>query len=80
MPEGQLRIEVIADTGAPFVVMFEPTGMTYELAGGERMFADVTEVIINRIEVANIAGGISITAPGPVTTRDSDGKELHRLN
>ena len=75
-----LRIEVVADGDAPFIAMFEPTGMTYSLAGGERMFADVYEVVNAEIVIANIKGGISISAPGPVVTRDTDGNELHRLN
>jgi hypothetical protein len=75
-----LRIEVVADVDAPFTVMFEPTGMTYDLAGGERMFADVEEVVTDEIVIANIKGGISITSPGPVRTRDSNGNILHSLN
>ena len=80
MSERWLRIELVADDDAPFTAMFEPTGMTYSLAGGEHMFADVSEMIVAEIVIANIKGGISITAPGPVVTRDSEGTELHRLN
>jgi hypothetical protein len=75
-----LRIEVQADDDAPFIAMFEPTGMTYNLDAGERMYADVSQAVTNEIRIINWKGGISIWAPGPVITRDRDGNELHRLN
>lgn len=80
MSKRLLRIEVLADDDAPFVVMFEPTGMTYELAGGDRMYADVSKMIAHEIRIINWNGGVSIWAPGPVTTRDASGSELHQLN
>jgi hypothetical protein len=80
MAERCLRIEVVADHDSPFTVMFEPTGMTYDLAGAQRMFAEVEELVIDEIVIVNIAGGISITASGPVQTRDGDGKILQQLN
>ena len=80
MTDPWLRIEVEADDDAPFTAMFEPTGMTYDLAGGERMFADVSQENARIIRIVNWSGGISIWAPGPVITRDSQGVELHRLN
>lgn len=79
-PEPFLRIKLTADGDAPFTVMFEPSGMTYDLGGGQYMLADVVDPFSNELEIANWHGGVSIWAPGPVITRDADGKELHRLN
>ena len=82
-----LRIESLADEGAPFVAMFEPTGMTYNLAGGERMFADISGAALLEdtsrmpiFRVVNWEGGISIWAPGSVITRDAESHKLHELN
>ncbi|MDT4944148.1 MAG: hypothetical protein QOH14_881, partial [Pseudonocardiales bacterium] len=47
---------------------------------GQRMFADVSHVVLPEIRIVYWKGGISIWAPGPVVTRDGDGNELHRLN
>jgi hypothetical protein len=81
MPDPWLRIKVEADAGAePLVAMFEPSGMTYDVAPGEHMFADVAEPVTNDIQIISWTGGISIWAPGSVVTPDSDGAELHRLN
>lgn len=73
------RIEVEANHDAPFTVMFEPTGMTYELAGGEKMFADVARPHAAAIHIINWNGGISIWPPGSAITRDRNEVELHRL-
>ena len=75
-----MRIKLTADGNAPFTVMFEPSGMTYELAAGEGMFADVIEPFTRELEVVNWQGGISIWAPGAVVTRDADGRELDPPN
>jgi hypothetical protein len=75
-----MRIRLTADDAAPFTVMFEPSGMTYQLAGGEGMFADVLDPFSSELEVVNWAGGISVWAPGAVITRDAEGNELDRLN
>ena len=63
-----LRIELVANGDAPFVAMFEPTGMTYDLAGGERMFADILRQDTADFQIVNWNGGISIWSPGPVLT------------
>jgi hypothetical protein len=78
--ESWLRIELEADEDAPFTVMFEPTGMTYDLAAGQRISADVLHRVTRDIRIVNWTGGISVWAPGPVITRDADGNELHHLN
>ncbi len=75
-----LRIKLTADGRAPFTAMFEPSGMTYELAGEEFMFADVIDPFGRELEIVNWPGGISVWAPGAVITRDADGNELDRLN
>jgi hypothetical protein len=63
-----LRIELVANGDAPSVAMFEPTGMTYDLAGGERMFADILRQDTADFQIVNWNGGISIWSPGPVLT------------
>ena len=68
-----MRIHIAADHDAPFTAMFEPEGMTYELAGGERMIADV-ETTNRKSRVSHVLemsvlqwkGGVSIWAPGVV--------------
>ncbi|AUN42423.1 hypothetical protein ASU32_22360 [Tsukamurella tyrosinosolvens] len=79
-PEPFLRIKLMADGDAPFTVMFEPSGMTYDFSGGQFMVADVVEPRGNELEIAHWQGGVSVWAPGGVITRDADGQELHRLN
>jgi hypothetical protein len=80
MSDMWLRIEVLADDDAPFVAMFEPTGMTYDIGAGQKMFADVSQMVVPEMRIINWKGGISIWAPGSVITRDAEGNELHRLN
>jgi hypothetical protein len=80
MAEPWLRINILADEDAPFVVMFEPTGMTYDLKAGDKMSADISQLIVAELQIIHWKGGISIWAPGPIITRDVDGNELHRLN
>ncbi len=75
-----MRIKLTADGDAPFTAMFEPSGMTYHLAAGEFMFADVLSQFTSELEIVNWQGGISVWAPGAVITRDADGRELDRLN
>ncbi|WP_433053741.1 hypothetical protein [Dactylosporangium sp. CS-033363] len=79
LPNG-LVIKVQAAADAPFTVMFEPTGMSYDLAGGESMTAVVENAADNAIEIFNWNGGISIVPPGNVTTYDAAGNELNFLN
>lgn len=79
-PEPFLRIKLTAEGTAPFTVMFEPSGMTYDLDGGQHMLADVVDPFGIELELANWRGGVSIWAPGRVITRDADGAELDRLN
>lgn len=75
-----MRIKLTADSDAPFTVMFEPSGMAYQLDGGEFMFADVVGRSTDELEIVNWLGGVSVWAPGAVITRDAEGKEVHRLN
>lgn len=75
-----LRIELLADEQAPFTAMFEPSGMTYDLGPGERMYAEVATPHTTDLVIESWKGGISVWAPGAVITRDADGNELHRLN
>lgn len=74
-----LRITFTADDDAPFTVMFEPSGMTYEVSGGDSMLADVVDPVGNGLEIVHWKGGVSVWAPGAVITRDAHGGELRRL-
>jgi hypothetical protein len=78
--DSRLRIKVSADEDSSFIIMFEPSGMTYELNESEYMFAEVPAMQFNDMEIAYWNGGISIWAPGSVITFDANGQELHRLN
>ncbi len=80
MVEPGFRIKVIASESGSFTVMFEPSGMTYELKASEFMFAEVPAPQWNEMEIVHWGGGISIWAPGSIITRDANGDELHRLN
>jgi hypothetical protein len=59
--------------------MFEPSGMSYHLAPGAVMYSDISDGEPTEMEIIHWNGGISIWPPGPVMTRDADGKELHQL-
>lgn len=74
------RIRFTADESSSFVLMFEPSGMSYQLDGGETMFADVIDASRADIEIVHWEGGISIWTSRGVVTRDATGQELHRLN
>jgi hypothetical protein len=76
----RLRIKVTADEDASLTVMFEPIGVTYELGSSEFMFAEIPFFRADEMEIVYWKGGISIWPPGDVTTFDSAGNELHRLN
>ena len=82
MNEPRLRIKIGADERSSFTAMFEPSGMTYDLEADTFMYAEVrafrTEE--NELEVIQWPGGISICAPGAVTTYTADGRKLHDLN
>ena len=80
MTDPKLRIKLTADGDAPFTAMFEPSGMTYELAAGEHMTAEVHEFHSDEIEIVHWDGGVSVWAPGSVTTFDAGGTKLHDLN
>ncbi|WP_083448679.1 hypothetical protein [Actinoplanes rectilineatus] len=77
---GVLRIKLTADGDAPFTVMFEPLGMTYELGGGEHMFAEVQSMEMAEMEIVHWKGGVSVWPPGPVRTFDADGNLLDELH
>lgn len=77
-----VRIRIVADERIGFTAMFEPSGMAYDLEPGTHMYADVPAFRAgeNELEVVQWPGGISIGAPGAVTTYTSDGQKLHDLN
>jgi hypothetical protein len=75
-----LRIKLIADERASFTVMFEPTGMTYELGPSEHMYAEVQSVELDEMQIVYWEGGVSVWPPGPILTLDSAGERLHELN
>lgn len=78
--DSQLRIVLKATEGAPFKVMFEPTGMTYDLEPGDQVSADVVVPGSGTFEIISWPGGLSVWPPGSVVTRDAAGNELHHLN
>ncbi|MFD9307742.1 hypothetical protein ACFWCB_34540 [Streptomyces sp. NPDC060048] len=80
MSDAKFRIKIKAADGSPFTVMFEPTGMTYDLEADQVMFAEVQEDVSTEIEIVYWGDGISVWPQGPVTTYDADGNELHELN
>ncbi|MFJ7155831.1 hypothetical protein ACIQUQ_12905 [Streptomyces sp. NPDC101118] len=73
------RFKIKADDESSFSVMFEPSGMLYELGPSEVMFARLDDLQSEELEIVYWEGGISITPPGAVTTFDATGQELHRL-
>lgn len=75
-----LRIKLAADERTSFTVMFEPSGMSYDLGPSEHMYAEVRSIEVHEMEIVYWGGGISVWAPGPVLTLDSDGQRLHELN
>jgi hypothetical protein len=71
-----------ADERIGFVAMFEPLGQTYDLEPGQYMYADIGTFYEgeDELEVIQWPGGISILAPGPITTYDAAGNKLDELN
>lgn len=74
----RIRIEANEDTS--FTVMFEPSGMPYNLGPSQYMYAEIPSLELNELTIVQWNGGISIEPPGPVTTFDSDGSKLHDLH
>ncbi|MEU4220283.1 hypothetical protein [Actinoplanes sp. NPDC026623] len=75
-----LRIKIAADRDAPFTVMFEPLGMSYDLGPGEHMFAEVAAMEIAEMEIVHWRGGVSIHPPGTVRTFNASGEFLDELH
>ncbi|MFI2612516.1 hypothetical protein [Kitasatospora sp. NPDC018619] len=73
------RIKISADERSSFTVMFEPSGMSYELSPSEVVYANLEGDLAEEIEIFYWPGGISIWPPGQVVIRDAEGRELHRL-
>jgi len=80
MVKHSLRIKLTADENAPFTVMFEPSGMSYELGPSEHMYAEVQSIEAREMEIVHWKGGVSVWPPGPIHTLDSAGNRLHELN
>ncbi|MEV0036879.1 hypothetical protein [Streptomyces sp. NPDC050804] len=72
-------LKIRADAGSSLAVMFEPSGMLYELGPSEVMFARLDDPESEEMEIVYWEGGISLSPPGPVTTLDATGRELHQL-
>ncbi|WP_327234444.1 hypothetical protein OG349_11040 [Streptomyces sp. NBC_01317] len=73
------RIKISADERSSLTVMFEPSGMSYELSRSEVIFASLEGDLAEEMEIVYWPGGISIWPPGPVVISDVEGRELHRL-
>lgn len=76
---GQFTIKIKADSSSSFTVMFEPSGMPYELGPSEVMYARIEDFQAREMEIVYWEGGISVWPPGPVITLDSEGNELNQL-
>lgn len=75
-----LRISFRAAGESSLTVMFEPSGMTYDLGPNESVHATVVDRDGgDEIRIEQWNGGISVWPPGNVITSDADGNELHRL-
>lgn len=75
--EGE-SIKVTA-AGEECTVMFEPSGMTYELHPDEFLIAELVERTGGLTEVVAWSGGVSVWPAGPVRIRNSSGVVLHEL-
>jgi len=76
-----LRIKILADREAPFTVMFEPLGQTYDLGPEEFMFAEVQAMDeAPEMLIVNWPGGVSIIPPGTVRTYNAAGEFLDELH
>jgi hypothetical protein len=82
MGGAKLRIKIAADVRISLTAMFEPLGMAYDLEPGSHMYAEVAAFRNNEneLEIIQWPGGISIWAPGAVTTYSADGQKLHDLH
>ncbi|MFD4029169.1 hypothetical protein ACFWVP_01150 [Streptomyces sp. NPDC058637] len=60
MTESGFTLKIGADAGSSFTVMFEPSGMPYELGPSETMSAHVEEADPEEPEIVYRDGGISI--------------------
>jgi hypothetical protein len=80
MNPGHLKIKLEAVSDASFTVMFEASGMTYDLGPSEFMYAEISAQQVEAMEIIYWNGGITIVPPGPVTTFDASGNELHYLH
>ncbi|HCT75308.1 MAG TPA: hypothetical protein DGT23_01675 [Micromonosporaceae bacterium] len=56
----RLGIKLTADDDVPFTMMFEPSGMAYELGGSEFMYAEIPAAEADVMEIIYWKGGISI--------------------
>ena len=78
-PVEGFRIKVTADENCSFTLMFEPSGMTYDLGPAEAIFATLEGAVAEDLEIVYWQGGISVWPPGHVMISDAEGNELHRL-
>jgi len=71
------RIKLSADQ-IPVKVAFEPTGMTFELLPGEKIFLDVPLSDLVALEICAWDGGIDVVLPdiGDHMILDSDGNRI----
>ncbi|MCO7238918.1 hypothetical protein [Aeromicrobium sp. CnD17-E] len=79
MTSRSIRVRFQADDGAPFTLMIEPWGMTYDLVGSEAMFVELDAGATDDVELVYWAGGVSICGPGRARTFDSTGSLLHEF-
>ncbi|MEU1984540.1 hypothetical protein [Nocardia sp. NPDC019395] len=73
----ELRIE--ANDDAPFTAMFEPLGMTIDIAAGDWITVKLDCEKLEELRIFNWNGGISIEIPTMGTAYDKSGNEISRL-
>jgi len=78
MPEERttLPIHVFGTSGQ---VCFEPCGMCYDLADGEKVTVSLDQAQLHGLEVTYWPGGVSVVVTGEFTVYDKNGAKLDEL-
>ena len=72
-----VRFDVTCGTDEPVTLTFEPTGMEYELARGDRITVGIRESPGRRIEIEYLPGRLVVWSDHTVTEAwDAEGRPL----
>lgn len=74
-----VTLMVTGNADDPYTLMIEPWGMTYELAGADRIYVDVVVPEGDSPELVAWPGGLSIYVCGRAVTRRATGEVLHEF-